>query len=305
MTAIARNFVKDAGNVGQGEPRTLTSPGCAIDAHRFNRSRKILRINRSGDTNEREIHSEADSVFTGLSFEHNSLDLYPGNTPLAYQNFVNDYSRTTQSVIWNAGWANDTRDSALAPTEGNYTRLSVDVSNMDLKYYMFSVQQKYFLPLGRGFTLALNAGMDWGRTYGGKPFPVTKTVYAGGIGSVRGYEGASIGPRDNFTTGTYLGGAKRIIGNVQLYLPFPGASRDRTLRWFVFADAGRVQAGSGTVCMDGAGAVEDPCGWRYSAGLGLSWQSPMGPLELSFGRALKSRRGDDTQAFQFQIGTSF
>jgi len=249
--------------------------------------------------------SEADSVFTGLSFEHNSLDLYPGNTPLAYQNFVNDYSRTTQSVIWNAGWANDTRDSALAPTEGNYTRLSVDVSNMDLKYYMFSVQQKYFLPLGRGFTLALNAGMDWGRTYGGKPFPVTKTVYAGGIGSVRGYEGASIGPRDNFTTGTYLGGAKRIIGNVQLYLPFPGASRDRTLRWFVFADAGRVQAGSGTVCMDGAGAVEDPCGWRYSAGLGLSWQSPMGPLELSFGRALKSRRGDDTQAFQFQIGTSF
>jgi len=66
MTAIARNFVKDAGNVGQGEPCTLTSPGCAIGAHRFNRGRKILRINRSGDTNEREIHSEADSVLCRL-----------------------------------------------------------------------------------------------------------------------------------------------------------------------------------------------------------------------------------------------
>jgi len=249
--------------------------------------------------------SEADSVFTGVSFEANTLDLYPGNTPLAYQQFANNYGRSTQSVIWNAGWANDTRDSAIAPTQGNYTRISADVSGMDLKYYMFSVQQKYFLPLTRGFTLAFNAGLDWGKTYGGKPFPVTKTVYAGGIGSVRGYEGASLGPRDNFTTGTYLGGARRIIGNVQLYLPFPGASRDRTLRWFMFADAGQVVAGSGTLCMDGAGAVEDPCGWRYSAGLGLSWQSPMGPLELSFGRALNSRRGDDTQAFQFQIGTSF
>jgi len=249
--------------------------------------------------------SENDNIFTGLNFESNSLDLSVGNTPLAYQNFVKDYGRTTQSVIWNAGWANDTRDSAIAPTKGNYTRLSVDVSNLDLQYYMLSAQQKYFLPLGRGFTLAFNASADWGRTYNNKPFPVTKTLFAGGIGSVRGYEGASLGPRDNFTTGTYLGGAQRLIGNIQLYLPFPGASRDRTLRWFIFADAGRVSAGNGTVCMNGGGAVEDPCGWRYSVGLGLSWQSPMGPLELSFGRALSSRRGDDTQAFQFQIGTSF
>lgn len=61
MTAVARNFVKDAGNVGQGEARTLTSPGCAMAPIGFNQSRKILRIDRSGDTNKREIHSEADT----------------------------------------------------------------------------------------------------------------------------------------------------------------------------------------------------------------------------------------------------
>src|SRR3546814_1248922 len=75
--------------------------------------------------------------------------------------------------------------------------------------------------------------------YGGKSFPVIKNVYGGGIGSVRGYEGASLGPRDSLTN-DYLGGSRRIVGNVQLYLPFPGASRDRHLRWFLFTDAGQV-----------------------------------------------------------------
>jgi len=93
---------------------------------------------------------------------------------------------------------------------------------------------------------------------------------------------------------------------VQLYLPFPGAARDRTLRWFLFADAGQVTTTGSAVCARGVGnQVEDPCGWRYSAGIGLSWQSPMGPLQLSFGRALNAKGGDDKQAFQFQIGTGF
>jgi outer membrane protein insertion porin family len=51
--------------------------------------------------------------------------------------------------------------------------------------------------------------------------------------------------------------------------------------------------------------VEDPCGWRFSAGIGLSWQSPMGPLQLSYARPLNSKAGDDKQSFQFQIGTGF
>jgi outer membrane protein insertion porin family len=130
-------------------------------------------------------------------------------------------------------------------------------------------------------------------------------VYGGGIGSVRGYEGASLGGRDTLTN-DYLGGSRRIVGNVQLYLPFPGASRDRTLRWFVFTDAGQVSNTGGQGCARGIGnRSEDPCGWKYSAGIGLSWQSPLGPLQLSYGRALNAKEGDDKQAFQFQIGTGF
>jgi outer membrane protein insertion porin family len=49
----------------------------------------------------------------------------------------------------------------------------------------------------------------------------------------------------------------------------------------------------------------DPCGWKYSAGIGLSWESPLGPLQLSWGQALNAKDGDDKQSFQFQIGTGF
>lgn len=250
--------------------------------------------------------SQYDRVFVGARYERNKIDLLD-TPPQAYTDFVNAYGPVTNSVIFNVGWSKDTRDSALAPTKGSYTHLSTDVSTMDLKYYMFSGQQQWYIPLSRSFTLALNGQFDWGTAYGGKPFPIIKTVYAGGIGSVRGYQGASLGPRDT-ATGNYLGGTRRIVGNVQLYLPFPGASRDRTLRWFVFADAGQVAdtGGSGLTCTSSSSdPVQDPCGWRYSAGLGLSWQSPMGPLQLSWGRALNAKPGDDKQAFQFQIGTGF
>ena len=249
--------------------------------------------------------SEHDRIFMGVNFERNELTkLSERYTPKAYWDFADEYGRDTNAAIFNLGWSKDTRDSAIAPTKGGYTRLSGDFSTMDLRYYMLSAQQQYYLPLGRAYTLAFNGMVDWGKAYGGRSFPVIKNIYGGGIGSVRGYEGASLGPRDELRD-TYLGGSRRMIANVQLYLPFPGATRDRTLRWFLFADAGQVSTTGGMECSRGRDNAEDPCGWKYSTGIGLSWQSPMGPLELSWGRALNAKDGDDKQAFQFQIGTGF
>lgn len=249
--------------------------------------------------------SEYDRIFMGGTFERNQITLYT-NSPAAYRHFVDQYGESTNAFIMNTGWSKDTRDSALAPTKGSFTRLKADVSTMDLQYYMLTAQQQYYIPLGRSYTLALNGMVDYGASYGSKDYPIIKNVYAGGIGTVRGYDGASLGPRDSLT-GDYLGGARRMVANAQLYLPFPGASKDRTLRWFVFSDAGQVSAGSGLSCDSGGTnkPVTDPCGWRFSAGIGLSWQSPLGPLQLSYGRPLNKKDGDETQSFQFQIGTGF
>lgn len=256
--------------------------------------------------------SETDRIFLGATVEQNKIRLpseSSGLAPKAYYNFVEEYGEKNTSAIFNIGWSKDTRDSAIAPTSGYLTSLNAQVSVGGLKYYMFSGQQQYYLPLSKDYTLAFNVAADWAHTYGSKKlFPVIKNLYAGGIGSVRGYEGSSLGPRD-VATGDYLGGNTRLLANVQLFLPFPGTQNDRSLRWFLFADAGKVGVNGGQTCTHGSdqygGLVESPCGWRYSAGVGLSWNSPLGPLQLSYARPIRSKPGDNKQMFQFQIGTSF
>lgn len=244
--------------------------------------------------------SEFDRVTLGVNFEHNTLALYD-NSPLAYEQFVNDYGNETNTPLLSAGWSKDTRDSVINPTKGSFSRLSATVGTVSLKYYMLSAQHQHFMPIGRDYTLAFNALFDYGDVYGtNNPFPIIKDVYAGGIGTVRGYVGNSLGPRDPVTD-TFLGGSRRVVGNVQFFFPVPGSGRDKSLRLFVFGDAGQVY---GT----GAGNYSDTIDLgdlRYSTGFGLSWLSPMGPLQLVYAKALNSKPGDQTQVFQFQIGTAF
>jgi outer membrane protein insertion porin family len=244
--------------------------------------------------------TEFDRIFLGVNLERNSIGLYT-NSPLAYREYVRDYGETTTAAILNLGWSKDNRDSALSPTKGSFTRLKLDVGTGSLDYYMFGAQHQTYFPIGRDFTLALNGMFDFGNTYKTDlPYPIIKNVFAGGIGTVRGYSQNSLGPRD-ILTDTYLGGSKRIVGNVQFYLPFPGTQQDRSLRWFAFADGGQVFGTDGY----GNDTAIDFGQIRYSAGIGLSWVSPLGPLQLSLAKPLNSKPGDNTQIFQFQIGTGF
>jgi outer membrane protein insertion porin family len=144
-------------------------------------------------------------------------------------------------------------------------------------------------------TLALNGELDYGRGMTGKPYPVFKNFYAGGIGSVRGYDTSSLGPRAG-NTNDVVGGASRFILNAELQFPFPGSGNDRSLRWFTFADAGNVFAEGEKMSFGDL---------RYSAGLGISWISPVGPLKLSYGVPLNAKPEDKKQNFQFQLGTGF
>jgi outer membrane protein insertion porin family len=244
--------------------------------------------------------SELERVSLGVSFEHDSIGLYD-DSPLAYEEFVEAYGETTNSVIFNAGWSTDTRDSLLFPTKGSFARLGATVGTVSLQYYMLSAQYQHYLPLGRNYSLAFNGLLDYGDVYSSdKPYPVVKTVYAGGIGTVRGYLGNSLGPVDP-RTGTFLGGSKRVVGNIQLYFPLPGVQRDETLRMFVFADGGQVYGSNG----QGNDSNIDLGDLRYSTGLGLAWLSPLGPLQLVYAKALNPKDGDREQVFQFQVGTTF
>jgi outer membrane protein insertion porin family len=97
-------------------------------------------------------------------------------------------------------------------------------------------------------------------------------------------------------TGAFIGGATKANLNAELYLPVPGTGNDKTLRIFAFSDIGNVWREGEQMTVDSL---------RSSAGLGLSWISPVGPLKLSYGKPLKVQSNDRIQNFQFQIGTAF
>ena len=195
-----------------------------------------------------------------------------------------------------AGWARDTRNSALTPTQGKLTRLGLDYATPlgEVEYLRPSFGNQVFIPITRAVTFANNLTVDYGQGVNGKRFPNFRNFYAGGVGSVRGFAPGGIGPLED---GRALGGNKSLVINNELLFPFPGMGQDRTVRLLTFVDAGAVW-GTGT----NSPSLDD---LRVTAGVGFSWLTPVGPLKLSVGNAVRKEAYDRTQRIQFNIGSAF
>ncbi len=242
--------------------------------------------------------SENDMVYFGTGIEQDRIDI-DSATPQSYKDYVSEFGRVSNNIPLTVGWSRDARDSALVPSRGYFAQANAEYGTPlgTTPYYKADVQSQYYYSFSRGFVLGLNFQAGYGNGLDGKPYPIFKNYYAGGIGSVRGYESGSLGPRDT-STGDPIGGSKMVVGNVELTFPLPGTGYDRTLRVFSFVDGGNVWGSEGS---SSTGAN----GLRYSYGVGLEWISPIGPLKLDIGFPIVRHAGDQYQKFQFQIGTSF
>lgn len=238
--------------------------------------------------------SETDTVFFGATAEQTKI--IPGvNIPVVYLAYAARFGETSTAIPLTIGYARDDRDSSLVPTRGRLQRASAELGLVgDARYYRANYQYQQYIPLGSQFTLALNGELGLGGGLGDRPFPVFKNFFSGGLGSVRGFEQGTLGPRD--VTGSITGGAKKVTLNGEIFAPFPGTGNDRTLRLFAFVDVGNVFGEDEKIS---AGSL------RSSYGVGLSWISPVGPLRIAAAIPIKSEPGDRIQKLQFQIGTSF
>ena len=238
--------------------------------------------------------SELDTVYFGGSVERTQIK--PGtNIPAAYLAYANRFGYTSTALPLTIGWARDDRDSTIAPSSGRMQRLGAELGVAgDARYVRSNYQFQQYVPLNKQFTLAFNGELGWGKGLGDRPFPVFKNFYSGGLGSVRGFDQGTLGPRD--VTGSTIGGPRKITLNAEVIAPFPGAGNDRTLRMFGFFDAGNV-FGEDEKLRFGE--------LRASVGVGLSWISPLGPLRLAAAHPIRKFAGDRIQKLQFQIGTSF
>ena len=239
--------------------------------------------------------SDENRIFVGANAERTRLKVDPQLSSPQYIAYVDEFGDLTNSLILNVGWSKDSRDNRLITSKGHY--FSIDAERTiwgDLSYGRASLNYQYFKPIFKSQVLAFNLSLAGGRAYQGQTYPFFKNYFAGGLGSVRGYEYGSLGPKD--VKNQNIGGNKRAFFNFEWLSPLPGLSKDKSLRFLLFADGGYAWG------EDQTPKISD---LRYSRGFGISWISPIGPLKFTWGYPINAKLGDQVSRFEFNISSGF
>lgn len=242
--------------------------------------------------------SEWSRLSYGLKLDDQTLTCIDGFA--ACETYTAEYGRHYNSLRYTMGWSYDTKNAFYFPSDGQKTSVSGEViipTNTSISFYKLYLEESYYIPLSSNFTLKLKGDFAYGDGYGDHDeMPFYENFYAGGIGTVRGYEPNSLGPRYDYATdgsSDPIGGSFRLISNAELIFPMPFVEDSGNLRLSLFADAGNVFSKAKDVKLPE---------FRASMGLGVAWITPVGPLAFSFARAFNNTPTDKTQVFQFNLG---
>jgi outer membrane protein insertion porin family len=260
--------------------------------------------------------SFSDSYQVGIGLQRTRLtpDFNPSAQIVA---FVKHEGQTFNQTMLTLGWTRNKLNLAFLPTEGTYQNASLQVSaplaGPKLDYYKLSYQFRGYFPISHGFIGSLIGSMGYGGGYGStQGLPFFANYYAGGLtpqGQVRGYSTNTLGPLDS--QGNPVGGNTLIAGSAELILPHP-LSGD-TFRTRAFVDAGNVFTTWDVYNTYRPNSViPNPTGihlgdLRYSTGVDVQFRLPVlnAVIEFSLAKALNPKRYDQTQIFNFNIGTTF
>lgn len=239
--------------------------------------------------------NEHDSVRMGLEPERTEVKITELSAAEIHR-YIERNGSEFNNLKLTGGWSHDTRNRAIFPDRGMLQSLGAEVALPvgDLSYYKANYRQHWYYPLSNTFTLLLKGELGYGENYGDKDFPFFEHYTAGGPRSVRGYKENTLGPEDSM--GYPYGGNLKVVGNAEILMPLPFLKQSNSVRLSVFVDVGNVY---------GIEEDFDSNELRYSTGVGFVWLSPIGGLSFSLAQALNDKDGDDTQIFQFSIGTSF
>jgi outer membrane protein insertion porin family len=224
------------------------------------------------------------------------------------QNYDSAFNGEFLTYNLNLSWAYNTLNRPIFPTNGMYHRLSLDVAvpGSDVEYQKAVYDTQAYLPLwDSGFVLR-----GYGKLGYGNDLPFYKNFFAGGYGSVRGFDINTLGPKYESVVSEEtnqrdwspeeVGGNALIQGGMELVLPMPTKSDwARQIRPVMFIEGGQV------FDTESDKYDVDFNELRYSAGVGFTWITMIGPLSLSYAYPLNDKKGDDTKSIQFEIGRTF
>ena len=240
----------------------------------------------------------------GSMIDFNEVNL-KNNSPQKYLDFcasldgAGSTSCDANSLLFYISWSDNTVDNPFMPRTGHRFGINLDITSpgLDLEYYkMYAKAEKYF-PLSDSVTTKIKAGIGYADSYGDEKFPFFKNFRSGGKSSVRGYKEGSIGKKtydSNSNSWVTYGGDKVLNFSVESYFPVPFVKENESYRLSAF--------------IDGGSAFEDSIESseiRYTAGIGVVWLSPFGALTASYALPLNEGSHDQTEKFQFGMGSGF
>ncbi len=235
--------------------------------------------------------------------------------------FKNDY--TTYNAI--LGWSYSSLDRPVFPTSGMSHNVDLTLGFGDKTFQKVVYQGNIYKPFIKDSVLRGYTRLGYGNN-----LPFYENFYAGGYGSVRGYDASSLGPRSQgyeylanglrTVRGEIVGGNALATFGAELILPLPfkGDWVDQ-VRPVIFVEGGQVfdttgmdketidltQYGDSAATATSYPLLEQDKEFRYSAGVGATWYTPIGPLSISYAKPINSKDTDETDKVQFQIGSVF
>jgi outer membrane protein insertion porin family len=260
----------------------------------------------------------------------NAADGTCGPNNASWVSFPDEFQGEFLTYNLNLGWSYNTLNRPMFPTTGMAHRVNAEIAlpGSDVEYQKVTYDAQAFFPLGKDFVLR-----GYGKLGYGNDLPFYKNFYAGGFGSVRGYENSTLGPK--YPGVTYsesrvqdndpeeVGGNALVQFGTELVLPVPfKGDWARQVRPVIFAEGAQVfdtncdvprgnlylnpqntDVDAKQYCKDNFGF--DAGNMRYSVGAGFTWITMIGPLSLSYAYPLNDKDGDDTKNIQFEIGRTF
>ncbi|MFH7807900.1 outer membrane protein assembly factor BamA [Acinetobacter sp. BSP-153] len=239
---------------------------------------------------------------------------------LSTQEYSSEYQGDFFTYNINLGWSYNTLNRPVFPTSGMSHRVNGEIAlpGSDVEYQKITYDAQGYFPLGKDFVLR-----GYGKLGYGNDLPFYKNFYAGGFGSVRGYDTSTLGPKydgvyytetgQNDPSPEEVGGNALVQFGTELALPLPfKGDWTRQVRPVIFAEGGQVFDTQCDVfsteterktCKDEYGF--DLSNLRYSVGVGFTWITMIGPLSLSYAFPLNDKDGDETKSIQFEIGRTF
>ena len=212
----------------------------------------------------------------------------------------------------------DTRDSRVEPHKGFILRLGEDVSGLggNEKYLRSKLDAGYYIPLdylsgNRNWTILERAGAGYLADYGSGRKSLIDNFYLGGD-TLRGFLDGGVGPHsvpvNAYPASDSLGGRFIYTESTELHFPLP-LPPDLGISGRAFVDVGglsgiRTNAKEFNV-MSIQPIAGDTLSPRIGAGVGVSWKSPFGLINIDVAAPVKKQQYDQTQVFRFGFGTNF